>query len=334
MPAIDAPCYSGLRCETPRFVSPPREGGIAATITATTSEWIHPLGPPALWVGLAVVTAVALLNVPGNPVLDLNNRRYRAFAMITSHGGALLLLFGLLLHAPRWLTAVAGWTPARRRAMLTVTTVAPLVMLAVIGLLWPRYARALMREWGLIEPFQAMLYLTAAWIAARHAALLGSPAADSRPYRLLAFMCVILAIEEMDWFGIPGALLGRLGPAHVYVGSAHDLLKLTWHYHWVTLPLVSAVAVSLWTIWRWGYLTVGFIRREVADVTTLPLYGALAAQVLAQMLDVDDTRLSTRHPAFRLPLEEPLELLAGLLLVSGVLLKYCRDWRRLSRSRV
>jgi hypothetical protein len=44
--------------------------------------------------------------------------------------------------------------------------------------------------------------------------------------------------------------------------------------------------------------------------------------------------LSTRHPIFRYPLEEPCELLANLLLASGLLLKYCRDWRRAGRPAV
>ena len=86
-------------------------------------------------------------------------------------------------------------------------------------------------------------------------------------------------------------------------------------------------------VWYRGYLTVGFIRREMFDPTTLPLYGALVAQAVAQTLDVDDTILSARHPFFRYPLEEPIELLSELLLVSGLLLKYCRDWRRAGRPR-
>ncbi len=87
-------------------------------------------------------------------------------------------------------------------------------------------------------------------------------------------------------------------------------------------------------VWYRGYLTVGFIRREMFDPTTLPLYGALIAQAVAQTLDVDDTILSARHPFFRYPLEEPFELLSELLLVSGLLLKYCRDWRRAGRPPV
>jgi hypothetical protein len=56
--------------------------------------------------------------------------------------------------------------------------------------------------------------------------------------------------------------------------------------------------------------------------------------VVAQTLDVDDTILSARHPFFRYPLEEPFELLSELLLVSGLLLKYGRDWRRAGRPQM
>ena len=81
-------------------------------------------------------------------------------------------------------------------------------------------------------------------------------------------------------------------------------------------------------VWYRGHLTVGFVRREIFDPTTLPLYAALGT------LDVDDTLLSTRHPFFRDPLEEPFELLSELLLVSGLLLKYGRDWRRAGRPQM
>jgi hypothetical protein len=92
-------------------------------------------------------------------------------------------------------------------------------------------------------------------------------------------------------------------------------------------PLGFSALLVLGAVWYRGYLTVGFIRREMFDPTTLPIYGALLAPV-AQTLDVDDTVLSTRHPFLRYPLEEPTELLSELLLVSGLLLKYCRDWHR------
>ena len=55
---------------------------------------------------------------------------------------------------------------------------------------------------------------------------------------------------------------------------------------------------------------------------------------MAQALDVDDPILSARHPFFRYPLEELFELLSELLLVSGLLLKYGRDWHRAGRPQM
>ncbi len=151
----------------------------------------------------------------------------------------------------------------------------PLAVLGLISMGWPAYARALTREWGLVEPAEATLYLTAAWIAWRHAVLLGPRAPDARCFRFVAFFCGVLALEEMDWLGVVGPLVGRIGAANVYLGSSHDLLKVAWHYHWFAIPLALSALLVLGMVWYRGYLTVGFIRREMFDPTTLPLYGAL-----------------------------------------------------------
>lgn len=298
------------------------------------AEWSRPYAPWAFWLGLLILVTVTLLTMPGNPVLDLNIRPYRALGTIVAHAGSLLFLFGLLPSAPRGLAAVAALSPARRLALLGMATMAPLAVVGLISLGWPAYARALTREWGLVEPAEAALYLTAAWIAWRHAALLGPRAPDARCYRFVAFFCGTLALEEMDWLGLVSPLIGRVGAADVYLGSSHDLLKVAWHDHWFAIPLALSALLVLGMAWYRGYLTVGFVRREIFDPTTLPLYAALVAQVVAQTLDVDDTLLSTRHPFFRYPLEEPFELLAELLLVSGLILKYCRDWRRAGRPQM
>ena len=293
-----------------------------------------PHAPLAFWLGLLILIAVTLLTMPGNPVMDLNTRKYRELGTIVAHAGALLFLFGLLPAAPRGLAAVSALSPARRLALLSLAAVVPLTVVGLISMGWPAYARALTREWGLVEPAEASLYLTAAWIAWRHAALLGPRDQDARCFRFVSFFCVMLALEEMDWLGLVGPIVGRIGAANVHLGSPHDLIKVAWHYHWFAIPLALSALLVLGVVWYRGYLTVGFIRREMFDPTTLPLYGALLGQVVAQMLDVDDTILSTRHPFFRYPLEEPIELLAELLLVSGLLLKYGRDWRRAGRPPV
>jgi hypothetical protein len=312
---------------------PDRRAGGAAGVLAG-ARWARQFAPWALGLGLGIPVAVILLTMPGNPILDLNHRQYRELGTILSHAGILLLLAGVLPHGPAGLAAVRAWPPARRGRVLAAAIVAPLALLGLIGLAWPAYGRALTREWGLVEPAEAGLFLISAWIAGQHAALLGPRAADYRPYRFVSLLCVILAIEEMDAFGILGPLIGRVGAANVYIGSSHDLLKVAWHYHWFAVPLALAGLLGLGLIWYRGYLTVGFVRREMFEPTTLLLYAAFAAQVLAQALDVDDTLLSTRHPIFRYPLEEPCELLANLLLASGLLLKYCRDWRGAGRPAV
>jgi len=101
----------------------------------------------------------------------------------------------------------------------------------------------------------------------------------------------------MDWLGLLSPLVGRIGTANVYLGSSHDLLKVAWHYHALAIPLALSALLLLAVVWYRGYLTVGFIRREMFDPTTLPLYGALLGQVVAQTLDVEDTILRARHPS-------------------------------------
>ena len=217
--------------------------------------------------------------MPGNPVLDLNTRPYRALGTIVAD------------------------------------------------------ARALTREWGLVEPAEATLYLTAAWIAWRHAALLGPRAPDARCYRFVAFFCGMLALGE--------GLARSCEPPHRPRRRRRRLPGLLPRsaQGGVALPLVRDPARPLGAARpRHGLVSRPshgrLRRREIFDPTTLLLYAALVAQAVAQTLDVDDTLLSTRHPFFRDPLEEPFELLAELLLVSGLLLKYCRDWRRAGRPQM
>ena len=106
-------------------------GRPAAKATAIV-EGALPYAPGAFWLGLLLLVTVTLLTMPGNPVLDLNIRPYRALGTIVAHAGSLLFLFGLLPSAPRGLAAVAALPPARRLALLGMATMAPL---AVVGLI-------------------------------------------------------------------------------------------------------------------------------------------------------------------------------------------------------
>lgn len=160
-------------------------GRLAAPSTAILERAL-PYAPWAFWLGLLILIVVTLLTMPGNPILDLNHRRYRE-----------------------------GRTRAASAS-------------------WPSSAGC--------------------WRSRRSAP---SSAASATP--------------TCTW-------------------ASHDLLTVAWHYHWFAIPLSLSALLVLGAVWYRGYLTVGFIRREVFDPTTLPIYGALLAQVVAQMLDVDDTR--------------------------------------------
>jgi hypothetical protein len=72
----------------------------------------------------------------------------------------------------------------------------------------------------------------------------------------------MLALEEMDWLGLLGPLVGRIGDANVYLSSSHDLLKVAWHYHRVAIPLALSAL-------------------RATSVLSLPAGGALRAPVRA-----------------------------------------------------
>lgn len=218
----------------------PRSPTIARVTSALSerrSRWLA--DRQTLWFVLAAVDliAVAFMLAPGNPVFDLNTRRYRAFGTALSHLGVLLLLLGFFGRRHKWLDLMTGWSRTRRTLSFALAGGASLGVLAAIASIWPAYARALLREWGLLEPVQVGLFLVAAWIASEHAALNRSRGAEHRPYRLTVIVCLLLVLEEVDYFGIPGAFIGRIG--RVYVGSFHDLVNLAEHYPRHAYPVNS-----------------------------------------------------------------------------------------------
>lgn len=276
-----------------------------------------------LLIGALDLVLVAALLVPGNPVLDLNVPRYRWLGTVLSHVGAFSLTLGCSAAAPRWLAAL-GKAPARTSVGVAVlVAVGAMALIAGVVSAFPAYGRGLLREWGLVEPLQAALYLTTAWVAWQIAVLRQARAAEHRPYRLVAAVCGLLMLDEIDYLGIFGGALGRIGG--VYVGSLHDLVNLATHYPVVWAGLGAVGLAALATLRRRGYLTWGFIRSELPDPTTAPIYAAGAFLLASQLMDIDKTILSPTMGFFRYSLEEPLELLACIALNLGLVLKYRRD---------
>lgn len=279
----------------------------------------------ALWVtvGVAGVLADLVLITPGNPVLDLNLRQWRVPGSILSHAAVLFLALAFCGERGRWLDAVARWPLAGWVTYFVVAITAPLGILWLIARVWPAYARALLRESGLVEPLAFVLFLIATGIAGEYARGRRVRGLEYRPYVLAMVICGIFAMEDVDWFGIIGPLVGR--PGGVRVGGFHDLLNLAERWPAVWLGLGAAGVIALLGLWRGRYVTPAFVRAEALDPTSVPVYLAVVALGVAQLVDVTgDARVGGIFP-YRI--EEPLELVGALLLNGGLLLKYARDRR-------
>lgn len=292
------------------------------------SQWLAESRTFLLVFGTIGLAVVLILAVPGNPFLDVTDRKYRAVGTILSHGAVLSLVLGFFGERHRWLEAAASWS--RARLVLTFALVGASFLVAIQILAWvsPRYVRVLLWESGPIEPFDAILFLISAWIASVHAAFLRSRGAEYRPYRLVMVACIALVLEEVDYFGIFGNLLGRIDGT--YIGAPHDLLKLVPDHPVLGVALGGLVIGVLVALWRSGILTGSFIRRAALDVTSGPLYVGGVFLALAQADDLHIRSVAALSQIFNYRVEEPLELLGAMGICLGLLMKYSRDRRHAS----
>lgn len=108
------------------------------------------------------------------------------------------------------------------------------------------------REEGLWEPVNLLVYIGAALVLLASS---GEGGRDRRKHlRLLGILYALLALEEVDYFGIFGGFIGRIDG--VYVGFPHDLVRL-WAEGLLPPGVAAALAVALLAVaaaaWRAGY---------------------------------------------------------------------------------
>lgn len=110
------------------------------------------------------------------------------------------------------------------------------------------------REDGVWEPLTLFAFLLSARLLL-FAAARSADDGKQRHLRLLAAGFAVLALEEVDYFGIFGGLFGRI--EGTYVGGLHDGIRL---YAKGLLPapaiaiVVGAVGTLAWLLHRGGYL--------------------------------------------------------------------------------
>lgn len=132
----------------------------------------------------------------------------------------------LLVESARRRPAVAlGWSragPVRRWVLGLVATFGALAVALAVRRLDPALFLRFSAEDGLWEPLTLFCYLgSALFVAGLSGELRG---AGRKHWRLVAGLYALLALEEVDYFGIFGGVIGHV--QGIYAGSLHDLVRL------------------------------------------------------------------------------------------------------------
>jgi hypothetical protein len=158
-----------------------------------------------------------------------------------------------------------------------------LAMRALVPALYVRWAA----EEGVFEPLTLFAYISGGLIVLAAARL--HAAAEQRHLRLVGAGFLLLAIEEIDYFGVFGGIIGRIDG--VYVGSPHDLINL-WSEGLLSVSVgvaLAGVALAIaGTLWWRGYLQPLRLLRMLRSPATLWL---LAAAVFIGLGAMDDLGL-------------------------------------------
>lgn len=216
----------------------------------------------------------ALLLVPGLPAWA----RLARYAL--GYGAVLLLAREAWRSGPAW---AERWRAAGRfrwAAGAAAIAATVLVMLALREAAPGFYGRAA-QEYGLWEPLSFLCYLGGATLLVRVTRRL--PALERRRWTVVIGVFAVLALEEIDWFGIFGGIIGRI--EGVYTGSLHDVVMLVAEdiLGPTGLALVAVVLlVALLFLWRTGWFDPGFLARLALRPASLwPLAGILLLAVAA-----------------------------------------------------
>jgi hypothetical protein len=276
----------------------------------------------ALALGLMLVGLVAFFAVPGNGVFETG--RHQLAGTILSHLAMLTLLSGAAPTLRRAVARLDTVPPDRLGLMLAAGVVGPIIAVSGLRFAAPRATHQLLtREWGVVEPLQVALYLTAAWLclAIRNGLAVGDRARTL--YRAGAIAALVFALEETDYLGVlnllvraAGAPEGRFGRKHI--GGFHDMLDAAAQQ--VSFPVVPlAELAGLLALWMLFGRFHDALRREALRPSSVPLGIFVVALLAAQVVDIDDQFIPPSL-AIRI-LEETLELVAVLALDAALILR-------------
>jgi hypothetical protein len=174
---------------------------------------------------------------------------------VAGYGAVALLLRETWREAGRIGAWWSGMGRGRRSALGAAAVLVTLLGALAMRTWAPGPFGKFSRENGLWEPLSLLLYWGSAIVILRAVPNAGDRAAWRRPWLAVAGAYVFLGFEEIDWFSVFGALIGRI--RGVYAGSLHDVIRLV--AEGVLSPVglsvvVAALGVVGILLWREGWI--------------------------------------------------------------------------------
>ncbi len=183
-------------------------------------------------------------------------------------GGAVLWVIGYgtvaLLMRQVWLGSarIREWWRSMARSQRWSGVLVVVLFTLVGGLVMretaPELFRRFSRENGLWEPLCLLMYWGGALLLYRH--VRGFELSERKPWLLLVGVYALLGLEEIDYFGIFGGLIGRI----VIRLASERVLSRNGIAIVAAVLLIVAVA-----FWRAGYLNFAFVRLSLARPETV-----------------------------------------------------------------
>lgn len=238
--------------------------------------------PPSAWGRAALFlfgVHVVLLFFPPIPPLVKGS----LWSYLAGYGAVVLGLVEVARLRPTLRAAWRRVSRARRRTLAGALVFSVLALTVGLRALAPDLFARFSGEEGLWEPLSVFLYLGCAVLLFGAAA----GARERKHWRLVAVAYALLGLEEIDYFGIFGGLIGRV--QGVYVGSLHDFAHLAAEgllgaLAWLA---IGAVALALHVVlFRTGYLQPRAIASMLASVDVLWAVAGLGLLGYAALVEI------------------------------------------------